>query len=254
MFNIETKRDYAKAALDIGIDDSAYYFSFDTALKKEYNRTINAFALFFILSDKARNFTLTETEKREYAWAESVLASAKVWTKEVAERYVSTYRYPTGASVYRTNYEPIKLVMSKLEKRYVGKLNLLLSSKTVDEKTYLSAIDGWNRFVLHLSVFRTYGRLEASKTRALAGIATFEPIYKKRVRITITPTVSPPGVSATTETAVMEVPSQNTPTETAAAPFSKDLFYGQTSDDVRRLQQMLKNAGYFGTLSPTGYF
>lgn len=240
MFNVETKRDYAKAALDIGIDDAAYYLSFDSALKKEYNRTINAFALFFVLSDKARTFTLTVDEKREHAWAESVLASAKVWTKKVAERYVSTYRYPTGATVYRTNYEPIKLVMSKLEKRYVGKFNLLLSSKTVDEKTYLSAIDGWNRFVLHLSVFRTYGRLESSKTRALAGIAAFEPIYKKRVRITVTPTA--------------QTPSENPTTQTAVAPFPKDLFYGQTSDDVRRLQQMLKNAGYFGTLSPTGYF
>lgn len=231
MFNAETKRDYAKAALDIGIDDSAYYFSFDSALKKEYNRTVNAFVLFFILSDKARNFTLTETEKSEYAWADSVLASAKLWAKKIEERYVSTYRYPTGATVYRTNYEPIKLVMSKLEKRYVGKFNLLLSSKTVDEKTYFSAIDGWNRFVLHLSVFRAYGRLEASKTRALAGIAAFEPIYKKRVRITVTPTV--------------QTPSENPTTQAAAAPFPKDLFYGQTSDDVRRLQQMLKNAGYF---------
>lgn len=232
MFNVETKRDYAKAALDIGIDDAAYYLSFDSPLKKEYNRTVNAFVLFFVLSDKARTFTLTETEKREYAWAESVLASAKIWTKKVAERYVSTYRYPTGATVYRTNYEPIKLVMSKLEKRYVGKFNLLLSSKTVDEKTYLSAIDGWNRFVLHLSIFRAHGRLEASKTRALAGIAAFEPIYKKRVRITITP--------------IMETPSENAPTETVVAvPFPKDILYGETSDDVRRLQQMLKNAGYF---------
>lgn len=228
ILNADVKSAFVKSAIEIGIDDSAYYLGFDSVLKKEYNRAINAFVLFFVLSDKAKTFALTDMEKSEYAWAESVLAGAKSWTKKIAERYVSTYKYPTGATVYRTNYEPIKLVMSKLEKRYVGKFNLLLSSSTIDRKTYLSAIDGWNRFVLHLSVFRTYGRLEASKTRAIAGITLFEPIYKKRVRTVVVPVVA-------------EIPTS----PTVAVPFPKDVSYGQTSDDVRRLQQMLKDAGYF---------
>lgn len=42
------------------------------------------------------------------------------------------------------------------EKRYVGKFDALLRTDTITVPTYRAAVDGWNGFVLHLTVYRQF--------------------------------------------------------------------------------------------------
>ena len=104
---------------DIVIPDSSYYLSFDSALKTEYNRVINAFVLTYVLKQKSNIFVLTSTEQADMKWASDILKSAAIWTKKVHERYVSVVTYGTGVTVYRTKFQPIQKALLKLEKKYV---------------------------------------------------------------------------------------------------------------------------------------
>lgn len=61
-----------------------------------------------------------------------------------------------GLYVYRTKLAVISKPLVKFEKKYVGKFDALLRTKTIDAKTYAKALDGWNRFVLHLTLYRQF--------------------------------------------------------------------------------------------------
>lgn len=151
------KSQYLSTASKITIPDSAYYLSLDRNVRTDYNRVINAYVLNFVRLSKSKSFTLTENEKTDLSWASETLESSYAWVPKPEARYVDVVDYGmTGLKVFRTKLSVIKLPLVKFEKKYVGKFDALLRTNTIDRTTYAKAVDGWNRFVLHLTMYRQF--------------------------------------------------------------------------------------------------
>lgn len=240
-------------AAKLAFADSAYFLAVDAALAAEYRQALNAHVLLFLRAADARAGRLTPQGRTDALSALEILKKAYVWVPKIRERYVATFAPygPLRSGIWRTKFEPIAPIMLKLETRYAGKFGKLYETGTIGRTEYETALAAWSDFVLHLSVYRIAGANPLSKARALSAIKTFEPTYKKRIRFTgtvqtdISPTPPPPTGAADI------TPSGSGSNQTA---FPTDLPYASSSEDVRRLQQVLKDAGYFGTLTPTGYF
>ncbi|MDQ1344455.1 MAG: Ig domain protein group 2 protein, partial [Patescibacteria group bacterium] len=184
--------------------DYAYYKTFDADLRRDYNRVLNAFALYYFNAAKSKSAPLSANDLADVKWADGILKSAPAWILVPETRYVSKASYGTlKLPLFRSLFTPLVAPLSKFEKRYVGKFDKLFSTATINEATYRLAIDGWNRFVLHLTVYRKFGPSDASKNRAIDAIKVFDPIYKKRVRYV-------PASTAVTPSAVVPTASSAT--------------------------------------------
>jgi hypothetical protein len=68
---------------------------------------------------------------------------------------------------------------SKVEK----KLNNLISTNSITQDEYNTAKDSYNEFILHLTIFFEYNKLEAARIEALKQARIFIPIYNKKIVI-----------------------------------------------------------------------
>jgi hypothetical protein len=94
-------------------------------------------------------------------------------------RFVSRYEDPKrGIAVLRTNDPIIANRMLIVEMKVLGRLDYLASLGLITSTEYTTAIAGYNKFVLYLSVFRSTGN-PLAKVRALEGYTTFFEIYRK---------------------------------------------------------------------------
>jgi len=143
--------------------------------------------------------------------------------------------------------------LSILESKVLAKFNTLLESETISRNEYETSVQAYDDFVLHLMIYRDYGKNILSKERALKAIKIFSTTYAKKVvpksETTIDQTLEQKRLSYienNTSSAVQKIGEIYT--------FLRDLIFGETSQDIRNLQTILKSYGYFGTLNPTGYF
>ncbi|MFB0964253.1 MAG: hypothetical protein QMC36_00860 [Patescibacteria group bacterium] len=151
------KKTYRTASNKLVVPDLAYFQTLDRAFATEYNRAVNAFVLYYFNLAKAKSSTLTADEKADSKWSSDTLSGAYSWTQNPEKRYVEVTKYGTlPVNIYRTKLKVIATPLQKFEKKYVGKLDLLLRTATINEATYRTAVDGWNGFVLHLTMFRQF--------------------------------------------------------------------------------------------------
>ncbi len=221
----------------LATENSDYFIQVDSAFANDYRSALNAHAIVFLRAADARAKRLTAEGRSEALQAVKILESSYAKIRNPAAKYVrpQTVSGRIDVTVSRTLDAKIAPALSKLENKYVGKILQLADAGGIDATERQRAIAAWNDFVLHLSVYRATGGNALSKVKALEAIRIFSATYAKKV-----PDV-PSEVDASKDSAM-------TPA------FVSDLAYASSSDDVRRLQEVLKNEGYFGTLSPTGYF
>jgi hypothetical protein len=79
--------------------------------------------------------------------------------------------------VYKTQYSKLSKKVEVVEKLILGKFKKLLKSGKISEETYKSAINNYNDFILHLSIYRMT-KHKAAVSKALTSGKKFIKIYK----------------------------------------------------------------------------
>lgn len=166
---------------------------------------------------------------------------------------VRVYLPEQNITLYRTKNPLLTKTLAVLETKIITKFTALLESETISRNEYETSVQAYNDFILHLMIYRDYGKNALSKERALKAIKIFATTYAKKVI-----PKSETAIDQTLEQKRLSYIENNPPLATKKIgeiyTFSRDLKFGETSQDVRNLQTILKSYGYFGTLNPTGYF
>lgn len=232
--------------------DLTYYRSFDANLNASYNYTLNAYVIMFLRIQDALGGNRSDKVKSDFKTVYPIVTNGIPLVQNVLDRYVVRASHGTTI-VYQTRVSAIEKPILALESKVLGKFDTLLSSETITNDEYKTAIDAYNTFVLNLSIYRTYGKNPEAKARAIKAIGIFSAIYAKKVI-----QKSEPAIDASLEAqrqAYLNALAQNEGKLIGDVyNFSRDLNYGQTNDDIKNLQTVLKAFGYFGTLNPTGFF
>lgn len=166
------------------------------------------------------------------------------------DRYITrTFLPGRNITIYRTKNPIITKALAALEAKVLAKFDRLLSSGTISRAEYDTAVQAYNDFILHLSLYRDYGRTKLSKDRALAAIKVFTGVYARKIIDTSDIAL---GSELIQKQQIYQESAKKLVGDVYA--FTKDLRIGDKNQDVTNLQTILKSYGYFGTLSPTGYF
>lgn len=238
----------------LSIPDISYFLSVDRTLYHEYNRLVNGYTLLFLRVQDAVSGNTSSTVKTEGRMGVSIVLSGVTFAQTFLDRYVlRTSIGEKGITLYRTRNPLLVKPLGVLENKIITKFDALLESGTITRDEYDSSVQAYNDFVLHLMLYRDYGKNPLSKDRALKAIKIFSATYAKKI---IPP--SEPTIDQTLEQQRLSY-LQNNPISSPQKigeiyTFPRDLKFGETSQDVRNLQAILKSYGYFGTLNPTGYF
>lgn len=223
------------------VPDILYYLSIDRNFYSEYNRIINAYTLLFLRVQDAVSGNRSDTVKSDWRMSVGIVMSGVTFAKNFLDKYVTREYLPEqNITLYRTKNPLLVKPLSILENKVLAQFNALLSSETISRGEYETSVQAYDDFVLHLMIYRDYGKSSLSKDRALAAIKIFTTTYAKKVL----PRVEPIIIQTSTSTQKIG----------AIYTFSRDLKFGETSQYVRNLQAILKSYGYFDALSPTGYF
>lgn len=165
------------------IPDDAYFVSVDRSLYIDRNRTINSYVLLFLRVQDLVNGQRTSEVKNEALASYKIVNDGIVLAKNFLDRYVA--REPidnrTDIMVYRTKELALQRPLSVLENKVLRKFGALLESGTITDAEYRTAVQAYDDFVLHLSLYRNYGKSVLVKERALSAIKVFTAIYGKKV-------------------------------------------------------------------------
>gem|GEM_PF-7066551 len=190
---------------------------------------------------------MVKSEGRQSA---TIVMSGVSLAKNILDRYIVRAILPAqNITIYRIRNPVLTKALATLETKVLAKFDRLLSSGTITQTEYETAVQAYNDFILHLSLYRDYGRTKLSKDRALAAIKIFTGVYAKQV-------IDTGDISLSSELAQKQQAYTEATKKLVGEvyTFSKDLGIGDKNQDVTNLQTILKSYGYFGTLSPTGYF
>lgn len=241
-----------KYATQLVIGDESYYPTIDRDLFVQYNQIINAYVILFLRVQDAVSGNRSDSVRSDGKQSYSIVNNGLTFAKNYLDRYiVRQYLTARNITVYRTKNTTINKPLAILEEKVLAKFDLLLSSETITPEEYNIAVQAYNDFVLHLSIYRSLNKSSIVKNRTLDAIKIFTTIYAKKVLPKIEPTLDP-----------VLLQKQQSYINIATVPqkigdiytFSRDLKFGDMNQDVWNLQSILKSYGYFGTLSPTSYF
>ncbi|HBB27595.1 TPA: hypothetical protein DCZ36_03830, partial [Candidatus Gracilibacteria bacterium] len=221
------------------ISDISYYLSVDSGLYSEYNRIINAYTLLFLRVQDAVSGNKSETVKSEGRLSVGIVLSGVAFAKNFLDRYITRAYLPEhNITLYRTKNPLLMKPLSILESKVLAKFNTLLESETISRNEYETSVQAYDDFVLHLMIYRDYGKNILSKERALKAIKIFSTTYAKKVvpksETTIDQTLEQKRLSYienNTSSAVQKIGEIYT--------FLRDLIFGETSQDIRNLQTIL---------------
>jgi len=217
--------------MKVVIPEETYFLAVDSTFFGEYNRIVNAYTLLFLRVQDAVSGNRSDAVKSDGRITYGIVASGMPFAQNFLDRYVNrVYLAERDITIYRTRNPLLVKALNTLENKILVKFDALLSSKTISQEEYNISIKAYNDFVLHLMVYRDYGKNPLSKERALRAIKIFSATYAKKVLVSPVRTIGD------------------------IYTFSRDIALGETSQAVRNLQTILKSYGYFGIMNPTGYF
>lgn len=163
------------------IPDDSYFLSVDRSLYIDRNRTINAYVLLFLRVQDFVSGNKTSAIKTEALASYRIVNDGILSAKNVLDRYI--IREPlvnrTDIVVYRTKDPALQRALSVLENKVLRKFDTLLGDGTITDEEYRTAVQAYDDFVLHLMIYRDYGKNSLAKERALAAIKIFTATYRK---------------------------------------------------------------------------
>lgn len=240
----------------LAIPDESYFLTLDASAYPEYNRIVNAYVLLFLRVQDAVSGNRSEQVKSEGRQSVAIILSGVGFAKTFLDRYiVRAYISEKNITLYRTKNPLLAKPLGALENKIIGKFNALLESDTITRTEYDASVQAYDDFVLHLMMYRDYGKSTLSKDRALAAAKIFLTTYRKQMEERSAVSIDP---SLEQERQIylqqQNVTSPSSRTIGDVYTFPETLVFGETSEGVRNLQAVLKSYGYFGSLNPTGYF
>lgn len=166
----------------LAIADDTYFLSVDPTLYPEYNKVINAYVLLFMRVQDAVSGNRSASVKADGRLAAGIVTNGITLVKNLLDRYVTrTYIAEKNITLYRTKNAALTKPLAALENKIIGKFDALLSSDTISRSEYETAVQAYDNFVLHLMIYRDYGKTTLSKDRAMAAIKVFIATYRKPV-------------------------------------------------------------------------
>lgn len=164
------------------IRDDSYFLSVDRNLSTEYNRVINAYAILFMRVQDAVSGNRSATVKSEGRLSAGIVTSGIALAKNLLDRYViREYISEKNITLYRTKNPLLVKPLGILEGKIISKFDTLLASGTISRSEYDTSVQAYNDFVLHLMIYRDYGKSSLSKQRAIDAMKVFLTTYKKKV-------------------------------------------------------------------------
>lgn len=164
------------------IPDESYFLSVDQNLYKQYNRIINAYVILFLRVEDAVAGNRSSNVKNEGRLSAGIVSSGIVLAKDLLDKYIVRENVSENNTVvYRTKNPLLTKALGSLERKILTKFNALLASNTISIVEYQSSVQTYNDFVLHLMLYRDYGKNTLSKDRALASMKAFLTTYKRKV-------------------------------------------------------------------------
>jgi len=216
-----------------------YFTTFDTKLKTENDKLINAYYKTFTWIDKylawnkdktfvstlMKSVTLVDSEKKRRKWL------------RLEERYIDRVVEIDDSVIYRVKEEKYKAAFKSLENQFVGKLRLLRDNENIEEEEYQTALSAYNNLVLNFAIYKQFNELPEALNRAMEAVKTLNKTYTKKV-------VYKPAIIE--EPQILLVKDVYTLTKT--------LKLWDYNDDVRNLQAIMRMYGHFDYPSNTWYF
>lgn len=164
----------------LAIPDESYFLSVDQNLYGEYNRIINAYALLFLRVQDAVSGNKSDAVKADGRISAGIVTSGLALAKNFLDRYViREYMSEQNITVYRTKNPLLTKPLSVLEKKILTKFDSLLVSGKISRSEYDTSVQAYDDFILHLMIYRDYGKNTLSKERAIAAMKIFLATYKK---------------------------------------------------------------------------
>lgn len=210
----------------VWFDEIEYFINIDPELRNEYNsNATNLYAMFKALDDYMR--TKDSKYKTAFMNAYKEVKPSLEQYKNIESRYITIQN-----GVAKPLDQNLAKAFVKIEKVVVGKFKDLKENENISDTAYQKAINWYNDFVLHFSLYKLYKSNEA-KAKAKEALKSFYNIYKmKVVKKVIVPQITTYGDVYT---------------------FNRNLNFGDIWDDVRDLQKILTAEWYFN-YNTTGYF
>lgn len=167
----------------LAIPDEAYFSSIDRSLYIDRNRIMNAYVLLFVRVQDLVNGNKTDSVKNDALKSYRIVNEGVALAQNFPDRYVvrENLDNKTDIQVYRTKDPAIQKALSALERKILNKLEKLKQSGTITDTEYRTALQAYDDFVLHLSLYRDYGKNTFAKERALSAIKTLMATYGKKV-------------------------------------------------------------------------
>ena len=231
-----------------------YFVSFDTDIAKQYNAYAQAHYNMFLALEK---YVLTKdtSEKTKVIQNLKIVAQAFNSEKDLKTKYITVIN-----NYFVPNNSLIKTATTWLRNKVEKKLNNLNSTNSITQEEYNIAKNSYNEFILHLTIFFDYNKLEEARIQALKQARIFIPVYNKKIIIQS----SEAQVNQEINTPIVEKPVipivDNTPTETNQRVYG-DVYYfdyelrlGNYNDDVQHLQKILKKEWYFDYATTSYYW
>lgn len=233
-----------------------YFVSFDTDIAKQYNSYAQAHYNMFVALEK---YVLTKdnSEKIKVIQNLKIIAQAFSAEKDLKTKYITVVN-----KYFVPNNSLIKTATTWLRAKVEKKLNNLLSTNSITQDEYNTAVYAYNDFILHLTIFFEYNKLENARIEALKQARIFIPIYNKKIAIQniysqiseevlpVTPVVEKPVTPVTDTTP--EIINQRIYGDVYY--FDYELRLGNYNDDVQHLQKILKKEWYFNYTTTSYYW
>lgn len=110
--------------------------------------------------------------------------------KNFLDRYVIRDYIPEkNITLYRTKNPLLVKPIAALERKVIAKFDALLKNGNISRDEYESSVQAYDDFILHLMIYRDYGKSALSKDRALAAIKIFTATYAKNITVHSEPVI-----------------------------------------------------------------
>jgi hypothetical protein len=152
-----------------------YFNSFDTDIVKQYNSYAQAHYNMFVALEQ---YVLTKdiSEKNKVITNLKIIAQAFSAEKDLKTKYITVIN-----NYFVPNNDLIKKATTGLRTKIEKKLNTLVTTNSITLEEYNTTKSSYNDFILHLTIFFEYDKLEIARIQALTQARIFIPIYNKKI-------------------------------------------------------------------------
>ena len=131
----------------------------------------------WVIKFKTKQLGYFAVIKSRYLWKQSFDIYKRIEDGEDSETEYITKVEQDGIEVYKTQYSKLSEKIEVVERLILGKFKKLYDAGKIPESTYKTAINNYNEFILHLSIYRMT-KYKPAAGKALEAWKKFIKVYK----------------------------------------------------------------------------